>query len=108
MHCALSFGEADFKLPSSLTTIEESAFEGMTAMAVVDARNVSSIAANAFKGCTGLTQIRLSAHCTIDPSTFTGCGTIYVFAPGGDSTETFCQNQSTGFVFVDEPLTEQN
>ena len=84
------FGTAAFTLPADLAIIGESAFEGMTAMTIVDAGHVTSIGPNAFKGCTGLTEIRLPAGCAVDGSAFTGCGTVYVFAPAGDTTEASC------------------
>ena len=85
------FGTANFTLPADLTAIEESAFEGLTAMTVVDAGSVTSIGANAFKDCTALTWIRLSGNCTIDATAFDGCGTVYIFAPAGGDTEASCE-----------------
>ena len=75
------FGDPDFTMPSALTTIEESAFEGNPMMTIVDASNCTAIGINAFKGCTNLTQIRLPADCRIDPAAFSGCGLVYVSAP---------------------------
>ena len=97
---APAFGTPDFTLPAALQTIEESAFEGMTLMHIVDADSVTSIGKWAFKD-TGLTQIRLPQNCAIDSTAFTGCGTVYVFAPAGGTTEDWCQNRS-GIVFVAE------
>ncbi len=94
------FGDPDFTMPSALTTIEESAFEGNPMMTIVDASNCTAIGINAFKGCTNLTQIRLPADCQIDPTAFSGCGTVYVFAPAGDSTETFCNQETNDCIFV--------
>ena len=85
-----SFGPAAFTLPADLATIGESAFEGMTAMTVVDAGHVTAIGANAFRGCTALTQLRLPAACTIDVTAFTGCDTVFIFAPAGGTTEANC------------------
>ena len=87
---APAFGPAAFTLPAALKTIEESAFEGMTAVTVVDAGQVTAIGPNAFQGCTNLTQIRLPKTCEINSSAFSGCGTVYVFAPAGGTTETSC------------------
>ncbi len=84
--------EADFTMPSSLTSIGESAFEGNPMMSVVEAGHCTSIGKNAFKDCVNLTRIRLPAGCDIDPTAFSGCGTVYVFAPGGGSTESFCND----------------
>ena len=95
------FGTAAFSLPASLRTIEESAFEDMTAMISVDAGSVTSVGANAFKDCSALNRIRLSKNCTIAPDAFTGCGTVYIFAPAGGSTEAYC-NAHENCVFVEE------
>ena len=70
-------------------------------MTAVDAGGVTSIGANTFKNCTALTRIRLSGNCTIDATAFDGCGTVYIFAPAGGSTETFCDRQEY-CVFVAE------
>ena len=59
-------------------------------MSVVDAGHCTEIGKNAFKDCVNLTQIRLPAGCDIDPAAFSGCGTVYVFAPAGGTTETGC------------------
>ena len=99
---APAFGPAAFTLPAALTTIEESAFEGNIALTVVEAgEGVTAIGADAFKGCANLTQIKLPANCAIDPAAFTGCGTVYVFAPSGGTTEAFCQNPNVDCVFVE-------
>jgi len=94
------FATPDFTMPAALRSIEESAFEGMTLMHVVDAGSVSSVGKWAFKD-TGLTQIKLPQNCFIDADAFTGCGTVYVFAPAGGTTESWCRNR-TGIVFVAE------
>lgn len=101
---APAFGPAAFTLPAALTIIEESAFEGNIALTVVEAgEGVTTIGADAFKGCTNLTQIKLPANCAIDPAAFTGCGTVYVFAPEGGSAQISCQGIGN-CVFV--PITE--
>lgn len=92
------FGTPDFTMPAALVTIEESAFEGTSLLHVVDARSVTSIGKWAFKD-TELTQIRLPANCSIDADAFTGCGTVYVFAPAGSATEEFCADHN-GVIFV--------
>ena len=94
-----AYGTPDFILPAALMTIGESAFEGLTNMTVVDAHNCTSIDAYAFRG-TGLTQIMLPADCAIDDHAFDGCGTVYVYAPGGGSTEAFCTGETNGCVLV--------
>ena len=95
------FGTATFTMPAALTTIEESAFEDMTAMTSVDASHCATVRKWAFKGCTGLTRLRLSKDCAIDADAFTGCGTVYIFAPAGGSTEAYC-NSHENCVFVGE------
>ena len=65
----------------------------MTAMTSVDAGNCATIGKWAFKDCTGLNLIHLPKNCTIDATAFSGCGRVYVFAPAGGSTETFCGTQ---------------
>lgn len=94
------FGEPDFTLPSALTAIEESAFEGITGMTVVDASHCASIGKDAFKGCVNLTQIRLPKNCAIDPDAF-GSQTIYVFAPAGGDTQAYCENHGN-LIFVED------
>ena len=55
------FGKANFVLPASLVTIEDSAFEGIGAEKVEVSGNVSSIGARAFADCRNLTAIRIPA-----------------------------------------------
>ena len=98
-----AFGPPDFTLPAALKTIEESAFEGVAGLTVVDASTCASIGKGAFKD-SGLQQIRLPKDCAIDADAFAGCGTVYVFAPAGGTTEAFCDSHD-GVAFVDVPLT---
>ena len=95
------FGDPDFTMPTALTTIEESAFEDLTNMKVVDASNVTTIGKWAFKGCTGLTQIRLDRDCDIDDLAFSGCGTVYVYAPADGETQAYCSKTTNPCVFVE-------
>ena len=96
-----AFGTPNFTLPAACTAIEESAFEGLTLIKVVDASHCASIGKNAFKGCTNLNQIRLPKNCAIDANAFSGCGTIYVYAPAGGTTETYCGSHEN-LIFVGE------
>ena len=96
-----AFGTPDFSLPAGVGTIGESAFEGVAGMTIVDAGICSSIGKDAFRGCTGLIQIRLPKDCTIHDDAFTGLERVYVFAPKGGSTESFC-NAHNNLVFVEE------
>ena len=95
------FGIPDFTLPSDLKTIEASAFEGVEEMTVVDAHACTFIGKDAFKDCTELKQIKLPKDCAIDPDAFSGCGTVYVFAPAGGNTEAYCGNHGN-LIFVEE------
>lgn len=85
-----AFGTASFTLPADTGAIAASAFEGDTSITVVDASHCTSIGASAFKGCTGLMRIRLPKNCAIASSAFANCGTVYVFAPSGGTTQTAC------------------
>ena len=85
------FGPADFTLPTALTRIEESAFEGLVNMTVVDASHCEQIGKWAFRG-TGLTQIMLPKDCNIHGDAFEGLGTVYVFSEAGGLTETYCSD----------------
>jgi len=93
-----TFGPADFILPGNTRTIGDNAFEG-AAMKSVDAKFCTAIGAGAFKNCQGLQQIRLPENCAIDAAAFDGCGTVYVFAYSGGTTETWCQGKQN-IVFV--------
>ncbi len=85
------FSAADFTLPADLTTLEASAFEGVTDLRIIDARSCTAIGANVFTG-TGLSQIRLPKDCLIDTGAFTGCGRVFVFAEAGGMTEAYCSD----------------
>ena len=85
------FGTADFTLPADLTTLEASAFEGVTDLRIVDARSCTAIGANVFTG-TGLSQIRLPKDCLIDTGAFSGCWRVFVFAEAGGMTEAYCSD----------------
>ena len=84
------FGTPDFTLPGSIRTVEANAFEGgaMTVVSVPDGCEV--IGAGAFKDCGSLTQIRVPAGCAIGDGAFSGCGTVFVYAPAGSPAESFC------------------
>ena len=97
----ITLGNPDFAMPAALTTIEAEAFEGV-AMTVVDAHSVTAIGENAFRNCGGLRRIRLPKNCAIDETAFAGCGTIYVFAPAGGTTQAFCQSPDNSCMFVAE------
>lgn len=95
------FDEADFVLPASLMVIEANAFEGDTSISAVDAGGCGYIGAEAFKDCMNLSRLRLPQNCQIAPSAFSGCDTVYVFAPAGGVTESSCRSGAP-CVFVAE------
>lgn len=84
------FDEADFVLPAGLEIIAVNAFEGDTSIRAVDAGGCIFIGAEAFKDCMNLSRLRLPQNCQIDPSAFSGCGAVYVYAPSGGTTENSC------------------
>ena len=95
-----AFGTPDFSLPAGVGIIEESAFEGVAGMTVVDAGSCTSIGKDAFRGCVNLTQIRLPAGCEIDPAAFDH--EVYVFAPADGLTKQCCDAQSN-LILVEIP-----
>ena len=94
------FGDPDFVMPGGLTAIEESAFEGVTSMKVVDAHSCAAIGQGAFKGA-GLEKIRLPMDCEIDDAAFDQDGSINVFAPSGGSTQAYC-TEHDNLIFIAE------
>ena len=96
-----AYCEADFVLPANLRIIVANAFEGGTSISAVDAGGCVFIGAGAFTNCYNLSRIRLPQNCHIDPSAFSGCGTVYVYAPAGGVTESSCRNGGS-CVFVEE------
>lgn len=62
----------------------------MTAMTAVEVSHCTTVGKEACKDCTALNRIRLPKNCGIDATAFTGCDTVYIFAPVGGSTETYC------------------
>ncbi len=97
-----AFTDADFRLPSALTTIGANAFEraAMTVAEVHD--NCTSIGAEAFKDCESLTKIRIPAGVTsIAPTAFENCGTVYVYGTAGSKAQEYCRGREN-CVFVEE------
>ena len=94
------FGTPTFTMPTALTKIEESAFEGNPLMTAADAGHCKSIGKWAFKD-SGITKIRLPKNCNIDALAFEGCGTVYVFAPAGGITQAYCQQRTNPCIFVE-------
>ena len=85
------FGTADMTLPSGVTAVEESAFEGMPVKAVRIGDSCRSVGAYAFRGCTGLTRLRLPRDCAMGDGVLEGCGAVIIFAPAGGSTEAWAK-----------------
>ena len=74
------FGKANFVLPSSLVTVEDSAFEGIGAEKVDVSGSVSSIGARAFADCPNLTAIRIPATVdTIHDTAFEGSDGVTIY-----------------------------
>ena len=96
------FGTPDFTLPSRLTRIENSAFEGITAKVVYVPDRCRTIGAYAFRNCKSLTQIRIPQECTIGEGAFDGCGTVCVYGVAGSPAESYCADpKHNNCVFVE-------
>ena len=95
------FNTPDFILPTNLTTIEESAFEGDTMSVVYIPDNCNSIADFAFKDCNNLIQIRIPENCLISGNAFEGCDKVFIFGTAGSPAEAFCQTHDN-CVFMEE------
>jgi hypothetical protein len=82
------------------TKIEESAFEGNSAITVAYVQDgCAEIGANAFKGCTGLKQIRLPENCSIADSAFAGCSQlIAIYGPAGGTAQGWALMHKIPFV----------
>lgn len=64
-------------LPSSVTSIGDSAFAGCTSLASIEAPGAVKIGAKAFRGCTALTEITLPESLTeIGDAAFQGCSSL--------------------------------
>lgn len=88
------FGEPDFTLPAAISTIYESAFEGIAATIVYIPDNCTSIGKWAFKDCTNLTQIRIPANCAIGTDAFSGCANVVIFGKKGSAAESYANSHS--------------
>ena len=94
-----AYGEPDFILPDSLTSIGDNAFEGDATINIVYVSDAcTAIGKDAFNGCSGLTQIRLPKNCTIDDHAFDGCTALLaIYAPAGGTTQTWAAENSVPF-----------
>ena len=97
------FGTPTFTFPAEIKHIEESAFEGVKSMTVVEIPNgCISIGKGAFKDCSDLTQIRIPASVTaIDSTAFEGVNEFTIFGTAGSKAETYAKTHN--IIFVAEP-----
>lgn len=90
-----------FKLPSGTTEIGEAAFEGAAVETVEIPASCQSVLSDAFKNCASLKQvIVLSVDTEFDPTAFSGCKGVYIFAPGDSPVRNLC-TEDNSFVFVE-------
>ena len=94
-----AFANADFVLPAELTKVEEEAFAGSSAAAVVIPDSCTDIGARAFRGCKSLTMIRIPASCTVGRDAFADCKLVFVYGYAGSSAESYCKTHDN-CVFV--------
>ena len=91
--------ETTLVLPSGLNLIEDSAFEGDTAVTGVDAGHCAAIGAAAFRGCTGLSKIRVSGNCRIEESAFDGCTALYaLYGPASGTVQEWAESHFILFI----------
>ena len=100
------FSPDDFILPDSTTVIDESAFEGISASAVVISAGCEEIRAHAFASST-VRQISLPKNCSIDSTAFEDCPnlTVIIVPEGGTSqtwAEIYVSNHSSCMLFFTE------
>lgn len=88
------FGEPDFTLPAAISTVDESAFEGIAATIVYIPDTCTNIGKWAFKDCSKLTQIRIPAKCSIGTDAFSGCAKVVIFGTKGSAAETYANSHS--------------
>lgn len=96
-----TFGESDFILPSAITVINESAFEGIAASVVYIPDTCTSIGKWAFRNCQSLRQIRIPANCAIGTDAFDGCNNVVIFGKKGSAAEAYA-NSHDNCTFVTE------
>ena len=103
---APEFGEPTFSLPSALTEIGESAFEGLPMTIVEIPSGCENIGKWAFKDCTSLKQIRIpSSVAFIDDTAFDGCTNVFIYGAANSAAKTFCDTH-TNCTFVAEDAIE--
>ena len=89
------------KLPESMQTIEDEAFEGIAANYVVLPNTVTSIGSRAFADCTNLKAIVIPESVTsIADDAFNGCGELMIITtPGSTAYNRF--NWTSGFIVAE-------
>ena len=100
LHGDTVLGEPDFTLPTSLTAIDASAFEGIAATIVYVPDTCLSIGAYAFRN-SAVQKIRIPAECTIATTAFDGCESVRIFGTAGSNAEAFCKTHDN-CIFVVE------
>ena len=81
-------------LPSArITTIEESAFEGISADVVYIPDTCTRIEQWAFRNC-NLKQIRIPANCSIGNDAFSGCTKVVIFGTMGSPAQTYAEDHA--------------
>lgn len=86
--------QPDFVLPSAVTTIEESAFENMSAGVVYIPDTCTRIGKWAFRNCKNLKQIRIPANCSVGSEAFSGCPEVVIFGTTGSPAQTYAENHA--------------
>lgn len=86
-------------IPSNVTSIDSSAFEGCTSLkSVVIPDSVTSIRKEAFKGCTSLTSITIPDSVTsISKDTFQGCTSLTIYVREGSFAEKYAKEKNIEF-----------
>ena len=97
----ITFSTPDLVFPASITTIEESAFEGTPMAVVYIPDSCTFISSFAFRDCEFLSQIRIPAKCEIADTAFDGVEKVYIFGTAGSYAEVYCQDHAN-CVFVEE------
>lgn len=87
------FGHADLILPADLTTLEESAFEGIDAAIVIVPEGVKAIGSRAFASCPNLKHVRVpDSVASLASDAFAGCGTVYLYGPKGGAAQDYSKD----------------
>lgn len=88
---SVPFGTPDFKLPTTLTTIAASSFEGIDARVVQVPTTCRSIGSYAFRN-SSVQRILIPGNCSIDTGVFDGCPGVLVYGVKGSPAEQYCKN----------------